>query len=70
MATDGAQEHDGGLGLTPPARMVVSPAFIAGVVAAYSFLPEALQNDLKGEKGTSDFVQSFREEVTSYLISQ
>ena len=66
------KNNDGGLGLTP-ARMVVSPAFIAGVVAAYPFLPEALQNDLKGEEGTSDtfpdFVQSFREEVTS-LSSQ
>ena len=60
--------NDAGLGLTP-SRAVVSPAYIAGVVAAFPFLPTSLQNDLKSEDGTSatfpGIVGSFRDEVTS-----
>lgn len=60
---------DGGLGLNA-STSVISPAYIAGVVAAFPFLPEALQNDLRSEAGTSvqfpGIVESFRREVSEF----
>ena len=46
----GLKVNDGGLGLISSAD-VISPAYIAGIVAAFPSLPEALQDELRSDNG-------------------
>ena len=62
----GLKVNDGGLGLTPSVEVVLT-AYIAGVVASYSHLPDDLQRDLRSTDGSSEvypnLVSAFRSAV-------
>ena len=62
----GLKVNDGGLGLISSAD-VISPAYIAGIVAAFPSLPEALQDELRSDNGPPvvypELVRAFRLEV-------
>ena len=62
----GLKVNDGGLGLISSAD-VISPAYIAGIVAAFPSLPEALQDELRSDNGPPvvypELVRAFKLEV-------